>query len=99
MLRSLVATALPADHNPQHYTEQEQANIDVVLRLRSGSFAGRRHPPAPADASPSLGFPGPGRHFRHEGRLAEAWFFGDELALIRQLGAPVDADFLGMRLA
>jgi predicted ester cyclase len=30
-----------------------------------------------------------------DGLVAEAWFFGDELALLRQLGRPVDALVLG----
>jgi len=161
MARSLVASALPRDVDPRNYTAQEQANIDLILQLRSVSFTERRkflHPQmrhhrwgfmSLADISGMkdgsgydsqsvsdrvdtiediiakddrvwaiwtmrgthtgqiFGIPATGRPIEilemgvwriEEGLVAEAWFFGDELNLVRQLGAPVDADLLGMQL-
>lgn len=152
-MRSLVTSALLPEIDPRSYTAEEEANIDVVLKLRSVPFSERKgfmHPQmrhhrwgfmSLADISGMkdgtgydaqsisgrvdtiediiakddrvwavwtmhgvhtgqlFGIPPTGRSieilemgvWRLADRLvAEAWFFGDELALLRQLGVVTD---------
>lgn len=159
MAHSLVGAGLPEGVDPREYTDEERANIDVVLKLRSVPFAERKafmHPQmrhhrwgfmSLADISglkdgrgydartmsgrvdtiediiakgdrvwavwtmrathtgQLFGIPATGRPVEvleagvwrlQDGLVAEAWFFGDELALLRQIGAPIDAELLGM---
>ncbi|MGW0997959.1 ester cyclase [Streptomyces sp. NPDC002520] len=160
-VRSLVAAALPPDVDPLSYTPQEQANIDLILRLRSVPFAERRTFMRPGMRHHRWGFASladisgmkdgrgydahsisdrvdtiedviakddrvwavwtlrgthtgrlfgiPATHRKlevlecgvwriEEGLVAEAWFFGDELGLLRQLGAPITAELLRVRV-
>ncbi|NMI54297.1 ester cyclase [Streptomyces sp. RLB3-17] len=160
-VRSLVAAALLADVDPRSYTPQEQANIDLIVRLRSVPFAERRKFMRPGMCHHRWGFASladisgmkdgrgydahsisdrvdtiadiiakddrvwavwtlrgthtgqlfgiPATHRRLEvlecgvwriedGLVAEAWFFGDELGLLRQLGAPITAELLDIQV-
>ncbi|MER5917058.1 ester cyclase [Streptomyces sp. NPDC001982] len=161
VFRSLVAAALPTDFDPRSHTPQEQANIDLILRLRSVPFAERRTFMRPGMRHHRWGFASladisgmkdgrgydahsisdrvdtiediiakddrvwavwtlrgthtgrlfgiPATHRRLEvlecgvwriedGLVAEAWFLGDELGLLRQLGAPITAELLDIQV-
>jgi predicted ester cyclase len=151
---SLVSALLPPGSDPRSYTLQEQANIEIVLKLRSAPFSERKNYMHPAmvrhrwgfasladvtgmkdgvgyDASTCsdrvdtiedliakddrvwavwtmrgthtgqlFGIPPTGKPIEileagiwrlADGLVIEAWFFGDELRLLRQLGVIDDA--------
>jgi len=151
---SLVSALLPPGSDPRSYTLQEQANIDIVLKLRSAPFSERKNYMHPAmvrhrwgfasladvtgmkdgagyDANTCsdrvdtiedliakddrvwavwtmrgthtgqlFGIPPTGKPIEileagiwrlADGLVIEAWFFGDELRLLRQLGVIDDA--------
>lgn len=148
-MRSLVSALLPAGTDPRVYTAEEQANIEVIRKLRSVPFGERKNYMHPAMVRHRWGFasladitgmkdgagydsrtvsdrvdtiediiakgdrvwavwtmrgthtgqlfgiPATGRPIEileagiwrlQDGLVIEAWFFGDEFRLLRQLG-------------